>query len=75
MVGRYDYSELREKAIHGTQADVDALGEWFELYGNRYWNGECYDADDGYRLFKKLECHYDEDGELDFCETAGYEFR
>ena len=74
-MNRYDYKELRERAVNGGADDVNALGEWFEKYGEMYWNGEYYDADDGYRLFPIFETHFDEDGDLDFVETVGYEFK
>lgn len=47
----YDYKELRNAAITGTQKDVNRLGRWFERYGILYWNGECYDADEGLTLW------------------------
>lgn len=38
---RYDYEELRAKALETrTQEDIDALGEWFSRYGMDSWNGE-----------------------------------
>jgi len=51
MAGYYDYNELRQRAIDGDANDVDALGEWMENYGRRYWNGEYYDLGDGLRLY------------------------
>lgn len=66
MTTYYDYKELREKALNGTQADVNALGDWFEKYGDRYWNGECYDAD-GFSLYPI----YKEIAEDEF-ELTGY---
>ena len=69
----YDYKELREKALSpdATQADVDALGEWFSRFGERYWNGEFYDADDG----REIRPVYKWDEELDQGEIVGYELR
>lgn len=69
---RYDYKELRANAVApgATQADIDALGKWFDTYGSAYWNGECYDAD-GISLYPIIEW----DEELDQGETVGYEFR
>lgn len=55
-MNRYDYQELRARAVKTQhQDDLDLLGEWFEEYGSNYWNGYCYDADDG--LY--LEHYYD----------------
>ena len=69
----YDYKELREKALSpdATQADVDALGEWFRVYGDRYWNGEFYDADNG----RELRPVYKWDEDLGQGEVVGYELR
>lgn len=57
MASYYDYKELREKATaqNATQSDIDALGELFVAYGADSWNGEYYDADDGFRLFPIFE--------------------
>jgi hypothetical protein len=46
-INYYSYAELYDAATApgATQADIDALGEWFSRFGERYWNGECYDAD------------------------------
>lgn len=70
MAGYYDYIELREKAINGDQNAVNELGEWFSNYGGMYWNGEYYDADDGYRLYPI----YEEVDEDDY-ELKGWELR
>ena len=50
-MNRYKYSELLQKATrkNATQEDVDRLVEWFQQYGDQYWNGEYFDAD-GYQL-------------------------
>ena len=50
MTNYYDYEELRAKALNGKQEDIDALGEWLEQHGEKYWNGEYYDAD-GLRVY------------------------
>ena len=70
--GRYDYEELKKKAIapSAPQIDIDTLGAWFDSYGNEYWNGEYYDVD-GLRLFPIME-EIDEYGDY---EITGYEFR
>ena len=50
-MNRYSYSELLEAVkANETPDNVNALGEWFERYGDQFWNGEYYDAD-GLRLF------------------------
>ena len=54
---------------NATPDNVDALGEWFEQYGDRYWNGEFFDAD-GLRLFP-VYVEVDEDQ----FEITGYEVR
>ena len=69
-MNRYSYSELLEAAkANETPDNVNALGEWFEQYGDQFWNGECYDAD-GLRLFPV----YVEVSEDQF-EITGYEVR
>lgn len=68
---RYDYKELRDKAIEtGKEADVWALAEWMERYGYGYWNGECWDIDDGKTLWPILR--ENEDGD---CNVVNYEIR
>ena len=71
-MGYYDYKELRAAATApgATQADVDALGEWFSRYGAIYWNGESYDMDDGKRIFPE----YSETAP-DEWEITGYSIR
>ena len=46
------------------------MGEWFEQYGDEYWNGEYYNADDGIRVYPIVK-EVDEDE----YETVGYEIR
>lgn len=52
-MGDYDYSELLSKATQkrATREDRLDLWYWFEMYGDRYWNGECYDLGDGKSLY------------------------
>lgn len=71
-INYYSYQELRAAATApgATQADIDALGEWFSRYGDRYWNGECYDAD-GLSLYPVEK--WDEEAAQG--EIVGYEFR
>lgn len=51
MTNRYDYSELRAKAIsrEATQEDMEDMARWFDKYDIADWNGEYYDLD-GYKL-------------------------
>lgn len=46
---RYDYRELREKALapNATFEDKANLACWFDNYDPYEWNGECYDLGDG----------------------------
>lgn len=73
MNNYYFYEELRAAAVAptATEDDLAALGAWFEQYGVDSWNGECWDAGDGLRLFPIVKW----DDELDQGETVGYEFR
>lgn len=67
-VNRYNYKELFDAAaaFDASQEAVNALGEWFDAFGQRYWNGEYFDADGRplYRLYKQVD-----EGEW---ETVGY---
>lgn len=75
-MSRYSYHELRRRAVEtGLREDLNALGQWFELYGTEFWNGECFDADDGLRLYRIEEAHFDENGEFDYADVIGYEFK
>lgn len=69
MINEYSYQELREKALSGNQDDVNELGYWFSRYGERYWNGEFYDAD-GFEVVPQYQLI----GEDEF-EIVGYELR
>lgn len=68
----YDYEELKAAVMANQNDDaaVNALGEWFSLYGEDYWNGEYYDADDFrvYPVYRETEI----EGEY---ELMGYEVR
>lgn len=75
-MNRYSYQELRAAALSpdATQDDLNALGEWFEMYGHSApdaWNGEYWDVDDGNRLFP-IYSEPTEDGDFDI---IGYELR
>lgn len=69
----YDYAELLTAATApgADQAEVNALGEWFEQYGAIYWNSEYFDAGDGLRLYRIEEW----DDECDQGKIIGYEFK
>lgn len=71
-MSRYDYEELRDKALSttATQEDVNALGKWFEHYGNDYWNGEYWEIDSNNSLYPI----YREVSEDEF-EIVGYEIK
>lgn len=67
---RYNYKELAEKALafNATQEDINALGEWFERYGD-HWNGESWTVDAYHDLYPiHKEVGYDE------YEVIGYTF-
>ena len=68
---QYNYEELKNAALapDATQEDINALGEWFERYGDRYWNGEYFSVE-GERLYRI----WDWDEELDQGEVVGYYF-
>lgn len=77
-INRYNFSDLLDAAIafDAPQEAIDALGAWFERYGNRYWNGECYDASlpgepSGTRELYYL---YRYDKKCDELEEVGYTF-
>ena len=72
MANYYDYQDLERKALLpcAAQEDIDALGEWFEQFGSRYWNGECYDIDGNRALFPV----YREVSEDEY-EIIGWEIR
>lgn len=70
---RYSYKELRAAAVAvgASQDAIDALGEWMTSFGNSYWNGECFDIDDGLGLWP-VYGEPDEDGDV---ELIRYEIR
>lgn len=48
---RYDYQELREKAINNpTFENLEDLADWLSNYDINSWNGEFWDID-GLRLY------------------------
>lgn len=72
MSNRYDYQELEKKALsaNATAADIQALAEWFNQYGNDFWTGECFTIDSNHFLYPI----YREVGEDEF-EVDGWEIR
>lgn len=50
---RYDYRELREKALarDATFEDKANLACWFDNYDPYEWNGECYDLGGGITMW------------------------
>ena len=69
-INYYAYEDLKAAVIaDASEANVNALGEWFSSYGSDYWNGEYYDADN-FRLYPVCaEVNDDEFG------LTGYEIR
>ena len=69
-INYYAYEDLKAAVIaDASEENVNALGEWFSSYGNDYWNGEYYDADD----FRLYPVYTEVDG--DELELTGYEIR
>lgn len=68
----YNYEELKNKALSpsATKEDINALGEWFEQYGDSFWNGEYYEIDSNNRLYPQ----YREIDEDEF-EITGFEIK
>lgn len=71
----YDYQELKNKALSAdvTQEDINNLGDWFEQYGDKYWNGE-YCSVDGSRLYP-IYRRIDDDEIEEQYEIVGYEIK
>lgn len=49
----YDFEELKNKALSpdATKEDRMNLLDWFQAYGDRYWNGEYFDIENGRALY------------------------
>lgn len=70
-MNEYKYEELRAAAVtNSTEENLTALGEWLQQYGDRYWNGEEWNIDEGYRLRPVFTQEPDEYGSF---STIGYE--
>lgn len=75
-MNRYDYAELLAAALSpaATNADLAALAEWCDRYGD-CWNGEAYDISDADQLSgcRMLYPLYQESGEE--LKIIAYEIR
>lgn len=73
MVNEYSYQELEAAAVKfaATQEEISALGEWFALYGDKYWNGECWTVDEKKDLHLYPVYRTNDEDEL---EIVGYTF-
>ena len=73
MMNCYEYKDLLAAVNENeTPESLAALGEWFQLYGNMYWNGERWDIDGNrglYPIYKLV------DEECEDWEIIGYEIR
>lgn len=71
-IWKEQYQELEKAALSAdaTQEDINALGKWFELYGESYWNGEFYDVDGAHQI-RPIDIE-DEDGDF---HREGWELR
>lgn len=70
MSDEYKYNEIVAAAkANPTEENMKRLGEWFEAYGNCYWNGEEYTVDSN----TTLRPVYTEVSEDEY-EITGYEF-
>lgn len=71
-MNEYKYEELREASIKNpTDENLAALGEWLQQYGDRYWNGEEWDIDEGRLLRPVYGQGPDEYGSV---PLVGYDF-
>lgn len=82
-IGYYDYEKLYNlmKKNWGKQKYVDALGEWFSMFGDNDWNGEVYivtDPKTGKEEYSLRPIYEgvgepDKDGDYEYYEIVGYE--
>ena len=72
MIGRYEFEDLASKALSdsATHEDIENLAEWFENYGQDYWNGEKYSIDSAHDL-----CPVYTETEPGEYEITGWEIR
>lgn len=71
-IWKEQYQELEAAALSAdaTESDINKLGEWFERFGESFWNGEFYDVDDVHQLRPV----YEEDADGDF-RRIGWELK
>lgn len=62
-VNEHDYTSLKSLTLANQNCKkyINALGRWFERYGERYWNGSEYTIDKE----NSLRPRYDDDGEIE----------
>lgn len=75
---RYNYKEIRAQALSptATASERKELVYWFQQFANGcYWNGECFDMDEGLSLYPVYKEVLDEDGELYDLELIDAEIR
>ena len=72
-----NYTELREKALNtnATAEDRLELFFWMEQNAMMCWNGECFDIDNGLRLFPIHDFEYDEYGEIEEVKVIDAEIK
>lgn len=72
-MNEYQYEELAAAATksNATQEEINALGEWFQIYGMCYWNGSSWIVDEKNDI--RLAPVYKEVEEDEF-ELIGYTF-
>lgn len=72
-MNKYMYAELEAAALNpcATQAEINALGEWFQQYGEDFWNGQSWTVDEKKGIH--IAPIYREIEEDDF-EIVGYTF-
>ena len=69
----YEYNALLVAVEENeTPEALEALGEWFQRYGDMYWNGECWDIDGSRGLYPIYKIA---DEECEGFELVGYEIR
>lgn len=68
----YDYCALEKAALEKeTPENISALAEWFECFGDDFWNGECWTINNE----KSLYPVYQHDEKSDQFELIRYEIR
>ena len=69
FVGEYSYADLLSAVENDPSPEnVNALGEWFDRYGQTYWNGEAYIIDER-RCIVPI---YQPSEQYDGCDIIGY---